>query len=736
MERALSRSSQTTVGNSDHSDALSPHSTSHSCEDEGQPNWLAIEPPSTRHGLSRSPTQASRRPSPSPSQPTPDPDPDPPPPSFRDSQFAIVLRRQRARPPDNSGLKLVSALPSRFINLSNAFEFAGWGSITRLKLAKADLDAGAARVEALRRARVLGQFTASALAGNAVLGSVFYALPAVVAVSGIYSPISLFVATLILFLWRPIMEELASALPISGAPYTYILNVSTKSFALVGAALLILDFSSTAIVSAATAAAYLAGEVPSLPFPTWVGAALVLLIFTVVSLMGVRESARIALAVLSLHLISMSTLIIASCVHWGTTGLGQLKANWELGRSTGGTSAASVARQIYYGVCLGMLGLTGFECTPSYVSKIKPGKFPLVLRNLHIPAIILNTLVMLLALALVPLDTILGGANVLSVLAAVSAGRWLRVWIVVDAVIVLCGGVLTGILAASELLSQLALDRVLPPLFLLPLPLTHAPYVAVLSFSTFSALLYASAGARLAVLSEMFSLVWLAVMLLFPVSLLLLKFNRGRLRRSGARVGLGLGLGVVLGAVGVAVVVVAGNVAYKPRTAGYFAPYFIGIVALFSATQSKVHLLRWLYWVYDQYPSLHERAWGDKLVRLTRRLKRQPVCVLVKTDEINTLFHMVLYVQKNEETSYLKIVHFFEEEKGVPSELEANAKILDEAFPEITVDLILVDGLFDPAHVAALSHHLGIPPSLMFMTCPGPAFPHEVAEFGTRIISL
>jgi len=35
---------------------------------------------------------------------------------------------------------------------------------------------------------------------------------------------------------------------------------------------------------------------------------------------------------------------------------------------------------------------------------------------------------------------------------------------------------------------------------------------------------------------------------------------------------------------------------------------------------------------------------------------------------------MILYVRKNEETSYLKIIHFFEEEKGVPSELEANAK--------------------------------------------------------------
>lgn len=79
------------------------------------------------------------------------------------------------------------------------------------------------------------------------------------------------------------------------------LNVSTKTFALISAALLLLDFASTAIVSAATAAAYLAGEVTSLPFPTWVGAVVVLALFTAVSLMGVRESARIALAVLSLH---------------------------------------------------------------------------------------------------------------------------------------------------------------------------------------------------------------------------------------------------------------------------------------------------------------------------------------------------------------------------------------------------------------------------------------------------
>lgn len=36
------------------------------------------------------------------------------------------------------------------------------------------------------------------------------------------SPISLFIATLLLAFWRPIMSDLAAALPISGANYAYL----------------------------------------------------------------------------------------------------------------------------------------------------------------------------------------------------------------------------------------------------------------------------------------------------------------------------------------------------------------------------------------------------------------------------------------------------------------------------------------------------------------------------------
>ncbi|KAG6814928.1 hypothetical protein H0H93_011623, partial [Arthromyces matolae] len=265
-----------------------------------------------------------------------------PTPNLLPGQSSVTFWDGRTRPKNGCARKF-SSEPSRFQYLPNDFEFAPWGSVTHIDFTDDDRKAGDHGLQEIRRQSVLGQFTASALAGNAVLGSVFYALPAVVAVSSVYSPISFFIATLMLFLWRPIMEELGSALPMSGAPYTYMLNVSSKSFALLGAALLLLDYTSTSVVSAATAASYLAGEV-KLPFKDYVVTILVLLVFTVVSLSGVKESARIALAVLSFHMGTMVVLSVVSCIHWGKNGSQQLTENWKTAASSSGSS---IPRQIF-----------------------------------------------------------------------------------------------------------------------------------------------------------------------------------------------------------------------------------------------------------------------------------------------------------------------------------------------------------------------------------------------------
>jgi amino acid transporter len=114
-------------------------------------------------------------------------------------------------------------------------------------------------------------------------------------------------------------------------------------------------------VSAATASSYLAGEV-AFPFPPFVGAALVLLIFALVSLTGLKESVRIAFGVLAFHVATMIALGIAAVVYWARTGNAQLQQNWTEGQAP---SRSAIAHQLFDGFCLGMLGLTGIECASS-----------------------------------------------------------------------------------------------------------------------------------------------------------------------------------------------------------------------------------------------------------------------------------------------------------------------------------------------------------------------------------
>ena len=115
-----------------------------------------------------------------------------------------------------------------------------------------------------------------------------------------------------------------------------------------------------------------------------------------------------------IQMLTMLVLATASIVAWGRGGNAQLRDNWAAGQAI---SARNVAKQIFDGICIGMLGLTGFECVPAYVARIKPARFPLVLRNLHLPAIVLMTMMMTLVLAIVPLDRVLKEPNLLSVLA-------------------------------------------------------------------------------------------------------------------------------------------------------------------------------------------------------------------------------------------------------------------------------------------------------------------------------
>lgn len=102
--------------------------------------------------------------------------------AFDRSDFAIILRRQRVR---SGGELKFTAFPSRFLNLTNDFEFAGWGTISKIKLSPEELSYGRDALTSYHSQQVLGLFEASALAANDILGGVFYTLPSVFAVAGV-----------------------------------------------------------------------------------------------------------------------------------------------------------------------------------------------------------------------------------------------------------------------------------------------------------------------------------------------------------------------------------------------------------------------------------------------------------------------------------------------------------------------------------------------------------------------
>lgn len=62
-----------------------------------------------------------------------------------------------------------------------------------------------------------------------------------------------------------------------------------------------------------------------------------------------------------------------------------------------------------------------------------------------------------------------------------------------------------GILSACELFGRLAQDRAIPTVYLKVLPTTGAPFASILSFAAFCGLLYATAGGRLDVVSQMYA---------------------------------------------------------------------------------------------------------------------------------------------------------------------------------------------------------------------------------------
>ena len=617
---------------------------------------------------------------------------------------------------------LASERQDPLMAIHRAWEFAGWGSISLLELPPSSSDPSDTNTAQPKRVQ-LGQWKASAIAGNAVTGSVFYALPAVVAVSSVLSPISILVACLLLYPFRPILCELASALSASNAGnYSYLSNISTKLVAVLAAAITLLDAIATGAVSAGTASAYIAGE--TLTNHAHIDDRLVSVLLLVglasLCLLGMRDSSSVALGMFLFHVTTMVMLIVAGSVAWIRSGNALLHANWSLGMAAirAPSAGKGIARALFDGVCVAFVGLTGIECSPSYINQVKPGDFPKALRNLHLIVVLTEAPLMLLVLALVPMDSILSGSNVLSLLGQVAGrGAWLKLLVVIDACLVLCGGIITGIVAFCGLVDALCDDSVVPRWLQRKLPKTGATYPSIALYLVLTLVMSATCGFSLTTLSSVFSVSFLCVMTLFGLSLLLLKYARPSLPRSPIAP-----LGTVVLGIGIGVTAMAGNFALSPVILVQTLVYFVVLAVALVALTRRVDLARIVVWLVEQQRT---SSLGRLPLKLEKQLigwirgqRRHPVIYFAKSDDISVLANALYYIQRNEPTSKCKLVHCYKSIDEIPEQLDETFQLVDEIFPTVTVDLVFVEAPFTPQVVRAITQRLGIPISRSFISCP------------------
>ncbi|MEZ4221405.1 MAG: APC family permease [Polyangiaceae bacterium] len=600
------------------------------------------------------------------------------------------------------------------------WHFAGWGHATRItNLEDGPVSVGLSHHMAPQNK--LGQWRATAICGNDITSSVLYVAALCTLSAGVYAPIALAMVGLVLYIFRRIYAEVGSALPLNGGAYNVLLNTTSKGKASLAACLTLLSYIATAVISANEALHYAHHVVHAVP--VMIGTVVLLAIFAGLNVIGISESAVVALVIFIIHISTLLLLTVAAGIYVYQDGFATLLANWK------SPPPGGIQKALFFGFAAGMLGISGFESSANFIEEQKPGVFPKTLRNMWIAVFFFNPTISLLALGMLPVATFGEYQTaLLSEMGNRSVGPWLASWVSIDAVLVLSGAVLTSYVGVTGLVRRMSLDRCLPQILLRENRRFRTPHWIILSFFTLCCSILFITKGDVGTLAGVYTISFLGVMLLFAVGNRLLAIKRGRLPRS-TRASWPMVV-VATAAVGAGLV---GNVLKSTEQAVIFLMYLAVAITAVGIMFLRVRILYALLYVgraiHEKVRELNEGVANWTTGKITQ-INSQAIVFFTRGDGPANLRRAIEYVLDNEHTNTLIVVHVYQDETKIPAQLSQQLMTLDEIFPEIRIDFIAVRGRFGPDLIDKLSGRLNVPKNYMFIGCPGDGFPHNLGDLG------
>ena len=578
---------------------------------------------------------------------------------------------------------------------------------------------GAPKITAHKKSG-MGQLPATAICGNDITSSCLYVSALAIIYSGRWAPLVLLLVSGVLFLYRAIYAEVVGALPLNGGAYNALLNTTSKFRASIAACLTILSYMATAVISASEACHYAHTIFPPLP----VEPATIALLgsFMVLTIIGISESAVVAIVIFVFHLTTLILLLGIGIFFIFQHGLSTLHLNLAT-PAQGGLGLA-----LFFGFSASLLGISGFESSANFVEEQAEGVFPLTLRNMWLAVTFFNPAMALLALALVPIPEVADHQDaLLTHLGTLAGGGWLGYLVSIDAALVLSGAVLTSFVGVNGLVHRMTLDRCLPQFLLKKCRRGTTHRIIIAFFLLCISVLFITEG-DLQALAGVYTISFLSVMILFAFGNLYLKTKRAQLPRPTSAPLINVLLGISAVAVGL-----IGNVLMDFHFLLMFLDYFMPALILISIMLGRVTILNaFLFLARSMLMFFIKRMTGTSQAIRNQidKINAQQVVFFTRGDNLANLNKAMLYVRQNEHTNRIKVVTVVPRLEDVSPNLAKDLKVLDEIYPEIDIEFVPLTGSFGPDLINQLSEEWHIPSNLMFIGSPGDHFIYGLADLG------
>jgi len=362
----------------------------------------------------------------------------------------------------------------------------------------------------------------------------------------------------------------------------------------------------------------------------------------------------------------------------------------------------------------------------------------------------------------------------------VSFGRLLSMLVSVDAFMVLSAALLTGYVGINGLIRRMSMDRCLPQFFLITNPWTGTDSFILVGFFVLCVSQVVVLESNVEALGGVYCYAFLTVMTIFAFGNIMLKIKRPSLPRE-------VTTGWIQSIVGLLAVMIAllGNILGKPELLTYFFVYFLIVGLLVLVMFQRVAIMRLLFKllkpkkqqqqkqsqefkVEDEalplVPSQSTRAdvkvaFGDEngiileptvppppstehvnclkvLSHAVQEVQNVPFVFFCKHDDLYMLNKALLYIQKNEQTNQIFVVHCAGDKNEFDNNsLTEHVKLMDLLYPRVKVSLLIVSADFSPVTVEWLSQAIHVPINAMFISCPDENFTMKVSQLrGMRII--